>query len=75
MRTEMNFIEFVKSSVVSIFVSICVGIVCKDYLEIKSENLIFVFCGMSGTFSKIILSEIEILAKYISTFVKSKLTK
>ena len=73
MRKEMTWFAFFKSIVISIFLSICVGIVCKDYLMIKSENIIFVFCGISGTFSKIILDEIEQIIKLAPDFVKSKL--
>lgn len=73
MRTEMNFITFLKSIIISIFISICVGILCKDYLEIHNDNIIFVFCGISGTFSKIILDEIEQIIKLAPIYVKDKL--
>lgn len=73
MRKEMTWFAFFKSIVISIFLSICVGIVCKDYLMIKSENIIFVFCGISGVFSKVILDEIETILKLAPVFVKSKL--
>jgi uncharacterized membrane protein len=73
MRTEMTFVTFLKSVVMSIFISICVGIVCKDYLQIMNENIIFVCCGISGTFSKIILDELEQIIKLGPVYVKSKL--
>ncbi len=73
MRTEMTLATFLKSVVVSIFISICVGIVCKDYLMVKNENIIFVACGLSGTFSKLILDEIEQILKLASVYAKSKL--
>ena len=73
MRTEMSLLTFCKSVVMSIFISICVGIVCKDYLAIKNDNIIFVFCGISGTFSKIILDELEQIIKLGSVYVKNKL--
>ena len=73
MRTEMSLITFLKSVVMSIFISICVGIVCKDYLNIKNDNIIFVFCGISGTFSKIILDELEQIIKLGSVYVKNKI--
>ena len=75
MRTEMTLVTFCKSIVMSVFISICVGIVCKDYLEIKNENLIFVCCGISGTFSKIILDELESLIKYLFNYAKAKIAK
>lgn len=73
MRTEMSFGTFLKSIVMSIFISICVGIVCKDYLEVKNENLIFVCCGISGTFSKIILDELENVVKLSFNYIKNKI--
>lgn len=73
MRTAMNFITFLKSIVVSIFLAFCVGIVCKDYLEIKNDNVIFVFCGISGTFSKLILDELEEAIKLIRVYIRIKL--
>ena len=75
MRTEMNLSTFLKSVVISIFISMCVGILCKDYLGIVNENIIFVFCGISGTFSKIILDELEQIIKLASVYVKSKFIK
>lgn len=73
MRTEMSFITFLKSVVMSIFISICVGIVCKDYLGITNDNIIFVCCGISGTFSKIILDELEQIIKLSAVYFKTKL--
>lgn len=73
MRTEMTLAAFLKSVVVSIFISICVGIACKDYLMVKNENIIFVACGLSGTFSKLILDEIEQILKLASVYAKVKL--
>jgi hypothetical protein len=73
MRTEMSLTAFLKSVVMSIFISTCVGIACKDYLMIKNENLIFMACGLSGAFSKLILDEIEQILKLASVYVKVKL--
>lgn len=73
MRTEMSLLTFIKSIVISIFISICVGIICKDYLKVVNENIIFVACGISGTFSKIILDEIEQIIKLAPDFVRKKL--
>lgn len=73
MRTEMSLWTFVKSVVISIFISICVGILCKDYFKVENENVIFVLCGISGTFSKIILDELEQIIKLASVYVKTKI--
>ena len=73
MRNEMSWSAFLKSIIVSIFISICVGIACKDYLKIENENIIFVACGLSGTFSKLILDEIEQILKLASVYAKVKL--
>lgn len=75
MRTEMSKIAFLKSAVMSIFISFCVGIVSKDYIGIQNENIIFVFCGISGTFSKLILDELEQIIKLASVYVKTKIGK
>jgi uncharacterized membrane protein len=73
MRTEMSWSAFFKSVVVSIFISICMGIACKDYLKIENENICFAACGLSGVFSKLILDEIEQILKLASVFAKAKL--
>lgn len=72
LRTKMSFKDFIASLLISIFVSVSVGIVCKDYFNIEEQNLIFVFCGMSGTFSKIILDEIQEIIGSASEIVKKK---
>ncbi|AOW09514.1 hypothetical protein EM308_08380 [Flavobacterium gilvum] len=73
MRTEMSWMAFFKSVIVSIFISICMGIACKDYLMVTNENIIFAACGLSGVFSKLILDEIEQILKLASVYAKSKL--
>lgn len=73
MRTKMDLITFFKSVVMSVFISICVGIVCKEYLGITNDNIIFVFCGISGTFSNVILDEIEQILKLAADWVQSKI--
>jgi hypothetical protein len=73
MRTEMNFITFMKSLVMGVFISVCTGIVAKEYLGIVNDNIIFVLCGISGTFSKLILDELEQLIKLGVVYVKIKL--
>ncbi len=75
MRTEMNLITFLKSVVMSIFVSIVVGIFLKDYLKVTNENVIFALCGVSGVFSKIILDELEQIVKLSFIYLKNKIKK
>lgn len=71
LRTQMSFKQFLGSVVISIFVALSVGIVCQDYFKL-SEPVIFVLCGISGTFSKAILDEIEEIIGNVSTIVKAK---
>lgn len=71
LRTQMTFREFMASIAVSIFVSVSVGIVCKDHFQL-SDNLVFVLCGMSGTFSKAILDEIQEIISSASDIFKKK---
>ena len=75
MRNEMTILAFFKSAVTGVFVSICTGIACKDYLGITNENILFAFCGFSGVFSKNILDEIEPFIKIFGTFIKEKFKK
>lgn len=72
LRTQMSFKQFIGSIVVSIFVAMSVGIVCKDYFEIKQDTVIFVLCGISGTFSKAILDELEEIIKQTSVIIKAR---
>jgi len=73
MRNEMSWSAFFKSVVMSMFISFCVGVFCKDYLDVKNDNIIFVACGLSGAFSKIILDEFEQILKLASVYAKVKL--
>ena len=73
MRTEMNFVTFIKSLVMGVFISVCTGIVAKDYLGVVNDNILFVLCGISGTFSKIILDELEQLIKLGLVYIKLKI--
>jgi fluoride ion exporter CrcB/FEX len=72
---EMSWKDFFASILISTFVALCVGIICKDYFEIKQDTIIFVATGISGAFSKDILNEIQELIREISIIVKSKFTK
>lgn len=73
LRRKMSIKQFIGSLIISVFVSISVGAVCKDYLLIKQESLINVLCGVSGVFSKIILNELEDIIKDIAIFARIKL--
>ena len=73
LRKKMSPRQFIGSVIISIFVSISVGVVAKDYLLIKQESLINILCGISGVFSKTILDELEEIIKDLSNIVKVRL--
>ena len=73
LRKKMSPGQFIGSVIISIFVSISVGVVAKDYLLIKQESLINILCGISGVFSKTILDELEEIIKDLSNIVKIRL--
>lgn len=73
LRKKMSPRQFIGSVIISIFVSISVGVVAKDYLLIKQESLINILCGISGVFSKTILDELEEIIKNLSDIVKVRL--
>ena len=73
LRKKMSPRQFIGSVMISIFVSISVGVVAKDYLLIKQESLINILCGISGVFSKTILDELEEIIKELSNIVKIRL--
>ena len=73
LRNKMPLRQFIGSVIISIFVSISVGVVAKDYLLIKQESLINILCGISGVFSKTILDELEEIIKDLSNIVKIRL--
>lgn len=73
LRKKMSPRQFIGSVIISIFVSISVGVVAKDYLLIKQESLINILCGISGVFSKTILDELEEIIKDLSNIVKIRL--
>ena len=72
MRREMSLIVFLKQVVMSIFISICVGVFSKEFIKIENDNVAFVICGISGTFSKLILDEFEQIIKLASEYVRVK---
>ena len=73
LRKKMSPRQFIGSVIISIFVSISVGVVAKEYLLIKQESLINILCGISGVFSKTILDELEQIIKDLSNIVKIRL--
>ena len=73
LRKKMSPRQFIGSVIISIFVSISVGVVAKDYLLIKQESLINILCGISGVFSKTILDELEEIIKNLSDIAKVRL--
>ena len=73
LRKKMSPRQFIGSVIISIFVSISVGVVAKEYLLIKQESLINILCGISGVFSKTILDELEEIIKDLSNIVKVRL--
>lgn len=73
LRTQMSLKDFIASIAISIFVSVSVGIVCKDYFAVEQQNVIFVLCGISGTFSKVILDEIQEIISSFSDIFKRKM--
>lgn len=74
LRTQMSLIQFLASIIISMFVSLSVGLVCQDFFELE-ETVIFVICGVSGVFSKAILDEIEEIIKSVSGIIKSRYGK
>ena len=56
LRTDMSIRQFVASVIIAVLVSLSVGVVAQEY-TILSDNIIFILCGVSGTFSKLILDE------------------
>ena len=73
LRHRMSPRQFIGSIIISIFVSVSVGAVAKDYLLIQQESIINVLCGVSGVFSKTILDELEEIIKNSSDIVKIKM--
>ena len=73
LRHHMSPRQFIGSIIISIFVSVSVGTVAKDYLLIQQESIINVLCGVSGVFSKTISDELEEIIKNSSEVVKIKL--
>lgn len=73
LRTDMTIKQFIGSIIMSVFVALSVGIICQEYLEIKKDAIIFVACGISGTFSKVLLDELEEIISTFSVIFKKKI--
>lgn len=71
LRTKMTFKRFLASVVISVFVALCTGAVCRDYFHLQ-DSVVYVLCGVSGVFSDTILDEIQELIKNVSNIVKSR---
>jgi len=72
LRVGMTWKKFVGSVFISILVSLSVGVVCKEYTNLK-DDVIFVLCGISGVFSKHLLDELEEMITDISSEVKRRI--
>lgn len=72
LRNKMSIRRFFASIGISMFVSLSVGVIAKDYFELK-QSIIYVLCGISGVFSNTILDELEEIIKNLSVFINNKL--
>ena len=71
LRTEMTWRTFLSSLFISILVSLSVGVVCQEYTTL-SDDVIFVLCGISGTFSKLLLDELEEIIADLSLYFRER---
>jgi hypothetical protein len=71
-RNNMTLRQFLGSIFISVLVSLSVGVVCREYTALQ-DGAIYVFCGLSGTFSKLILDELEEILGDLSEYVRVKL--
>tara|TARA_R110000803_G_scaffold78075_5_gene143157 strand:+ start:4891 stop:5244 length:354 start_codon:yes stop_codon:yes gene_type:complete len=72
LRTEMSWKQFLASVFIAILVSLSVGIVAQEY-TVFSDDVIFILCGISGTFSRLLLDELEEIISDLSEFVRQRL--
>ncbi|MDL2262729.1 phage holin family protein [Bacteroidales bacterium OttesenSCG-928-I21] len=68
LRRNMSWKRFIASIVISVFVSLCVGVIATEYFKFNPP-LVYVCCGVFGTFSEIILDEIHEFIQQISDVV------
>ena len=71
-RTKMAWKRFPASLFISAFVSLSVAVVCQEYTLLKND-VIFVLCGISGTFSKHLLDELEEIISDLSIYIRERL--
>ena len=71
-RTKMSWNQFFASVFISVLVSLSVGVVCQEYTLLKND-VIFVLCGISGTFSKHILDELEEIVGDLLVYIRGRL--
>ncbi len=74
LRKNMSWGRFFASIIISVFVSLCVGIIAQCYFNLP-EPVIFVVCGLFGTFSELILDEIQDLISKLSDVIIKILIK
>ena len=72
LRTEMTWKQFLGSLVISILVSLSVGVVAQEYTTLE-DDIIFILCGVSGTFSKLLLDELEEILSDLSLYFRHKM--
>ena len=72
-RFKTSFKDIVGSVLISVFVGFSFGILSEEYFGINKPEIVYIICSVSGTFSKIILDEVEEIIKGVSTFIKSYL--
>ena len=56
---------------ISILVSLSVGVVASEYTHLK-DGVIYILCGISGTFSQLILNELEEAITDLSEAIKAR---
>lgn len=74
LRNKMPLKRFISSIIISIFVGLSTGIICRDYFHLQ-ESIAYVLCSISGVFSELILDEIQEIIKKLSNLVYNKLNK
>lgn len=72
-RSKMALTAFLGTIVISIFTSIAVMDIAKEYLEIEKNSVINVLCGIAGAFARTILDVIEDIIKSSKSIILSKL--
>lgn len=71
LRNKMPLKRFISSVIISIFVGLSTGVICRDYFNL-TDSIAYVLCSISGVFSESILDEIQEIIKNVSNIVKAK---